>query len=302
MMYVMGLFDKATDAAAALRELKTAGYTDRNTGLMTRHHEGADESWWESIKDFFTGDGATDSPGIGRSYAGGPFAGSGSLKTNLLNLNVPEQQADAYAEGVRRGNVLVAAKVDDGDVDDASQIMDRHNLVNVNALGEHWKTQGWSQFDESLEPYDDDKLSEHRDYLGSDEGRQTLEEIEERLEVGKRRVERGHIRAYTHVTEQPVEESVELRQEEVLVDRKRVDRPATDADFNEREIDITETDEEAVVSKKAHVTEEVTLGKDVKINQEVIRDTLRKQEVEVERDDATTTGSTKTGATTGNRR
>ena len=298
MMYVMGLFRTASDAAAAIRELKTAGFTDRNTGLMSRRHEGQDESWWESIKDFFTGGDTADSPGIGRSYVGGPFSGSGSLLTKLKALNVPDEQAHAYAEGVRRGHTLIAAKVEDSDVDQVAEIMDRHHLVNVHALGEHWRSEGWSRFDESSEPYGHEKVREHRDYLGSDEGKQKLEEIEERLEVGKRRVERGHIRAYTHVTERPVEETVELRKEEVHVNRERVDRPATDADFTEREIEVTETDEEAVVSKKAHVTEEVTLDKDVKVNKEVIRDTLRKQEVEVETDEGVTTGGKTSGTKT----
>ena len=42
-----------------------------------------------------------------------------------------------------------------------------------------------------------------------------------------------------------------------------------------------------MVSKEARVTEEVTVGKDVHVKEETVRDTVRKQEVEVEREGTT---------------
>ena len=39
--------------------------------------------------------------------------------------------------------------------------------------------------------------------------------MEEELQVGKRAVKRGGVRVYSHVVEQPVEESIELREEHV---------------------------------------------------------------------------------------
>ena len=41
--------------------------------------------------------------------------------------------------------------------------------------------------------------------------------VEEDVSIGKREVERGHVRIYSQVTEQPVEESVRLREEKVTV-------------------------------------------------------------------------------------
>ena len=105
------------------------------------------------------------------------------------------------------------------------------------------------------------------------------------MSVGKREVERGGVRVRSYVVETPVEESVRLRDETINVERRRVDRPASDitADaFRERTIELTETDEEAVVAKTARVTEEVVISKDVTERTERVSDTVRRTEVDVE--------------------
>ena len=52
--------------------------------------------------------------------------------------------------------------------------------------------------------------------------------------------------------------------------------------FVDRTIEATETAEEAVVSKEARVTEEISLAKAVDSRTETVRDTVRHTEVEVE--------------------
>jgi stress response protein YsnF len=100
------------------------------------------------------------------------------------------------------------------------------------------------------------------------------------------------VRVRSYVREIPVEEQVSLRQERVTVERRPVDRPveAGDAVFEERTIEATERGEEAVVDKQAHVTEEIGVRKDVDTRTETVRDTVRKTEVEVEDERATTGG------------
>ena len=109
--------------------------------------------------------------------------------------------------------------------------------------------------------------------------------MEEELQVGKREVQRGGIRVYSHVVETPVEEEVRLREEHIRIQRNAVNRPASEADFTafkEGTVELTETAEEAVVSKQARVVEEVTVGKDVSERSQKVKDTLRHTEVEVE--------------------
>jgi uncharacterized protein (TIGR02271 family) len=109
--------------------------------------------------------------------------------------------------------------------------------------------------------------------------------IEEDLQVGTRQVQRGGVRLYTRVTERPVEETVRLRDETVHVERRPVDRPASEADLaavKEGTIEVTETDEEPVVRKQARVVEEVVVRKDVQEQTETVQDRVRRTEVDVE--------------------
>jgi hypothetical protein len=87
------------------------------------------------------------------------------------------------------------------------------------------------------------------------------------------------------MTETPVEETVNLREERINVERRPVDRPASEADFaafQEGTIELTEISEEAVIQKQARVVEEVEVGKQVGQRDETIRDTVRKTDVDVE--------------------
>ena len=109
--------------------------------------------------------------------------------------------------------------------------------------------------------------------------------VQEEIQVGTRQVERGGVRVYSHVTEQPVEREVHLRDERVMVERHPVDRPATERDlaaFQEGTIELTETHEEAIVSKQVRVVEEVVIEKDVREHTETVHDTVRRTEVDVE--------------------
>jgi stress response protein YsnF len=58
----------------------------------------------------------------------------------------------------------------------------------------------------------------------------------------------------------------------------------TDADFTDRTIEVTETDEEAVVGKTARVKEEVVVNKAATERVETVRETVRREDVEIDRD------------------
>ncbi len=111
--------------------------------------------------------------------------------------------------------------------------------------------------------------------------------VEEKLQVGKRKVEGGGIRVTSHVKKQPVEKEVMVRDETVNVDRRPADRPVTDADksaMRDKTYEVHEVDEEPVVNKEAHVTEEVRINKDVERHTETVKDTVRRTDVDVEKD------------------
>ncbi|HEY0659409.1 MAG TPA: DUF2382 domain-containing protein, partial [Pyrinomonadaceae bacterium] len=92
----------------------------------------------------------------------------------------------------------------------------------------------------------------------------------------------------SRVVEKPVEEHLRLRQERVIVNRHPVNRAVTDADltnFKQGDFEITERGEEAVVSKQARVVEEIEIGKQVEERDQVISDTVRRTDVEVDQID-----------------
>ena len=111
---------------------------------------------------------------------------------------------------------------------------------------------------------------------------------EEELQVGKRTVDRGTTKIRRYVVRKPVEESVTLRDETVSVERRR---PVTQGEagvpagaFEERTVEVHQTAEEPVVNKTARVAEEVVVHKDVTERTETVRDDVRREEVEVQKD------------------
>ena len=187
----------------------------------------------------------------------------------LTARGVPETEAQYYAEGLRRGGAVVLVDAADDRADRAVAIMERSPAMDL---------EGRTATDAALE----------REPAGKREvetGDVNIPVVEEELRVGTRQVRRGGVRLYTHVTEQPVEETVRLREEHVTVERHPVDRPATTADltaFQEGTIEVTENAEEAVISKQARVVEEVVVNTETTERTETVRDTVRRTEVEVE--------------------
>ena len=110
---------------------------------------------------------------------------------------------------------------------------------------------------------------------------------EESLRIGKRMAHGGRVRVRSYVVETPVEEEVRLREERVRVERRPADRPATGSEaelFRDRVIEAEESSEEAVVQKDVRVTGEVVVNKETTERTETIRDTVRRTEVDVDKD------------------
>ena len=114
-------------------------------------------------------------------------------------------------------------------------------------------------------------------------GEQVLSLSEEQLEVGKRTVDRGTTRVRRYVVEKPVEQNVTLQSERVTVERRQPIETAAPgaAAFEERVVEVRETAEEPVVAKTAHVVEEVVVGREVTERTETVKDTVRREEIDV---------------------
>lgn len=111
--------------------------------------------------------------------------------------------------------------------------------------------------------------------------------IEERLEVGKRPIETGKVRIRTRVEETPVSKTVEVRDENIDVERRNVNERIGDKEanamFKDRDVELTERSEKLVAGKEARVTEELVVSKETGSHKETVQDTVRHTEVDVDR-------------------
>jgi uncharacterized protein (TIGR02271 family) len=111
---------------------------------------------------------------------------------------------------------------------------------------------------------------------------------EEELTATKRAVERGQVRVEKNVIAEERTLEVPVTEERVHVERRVVDRPATEGDmvFEEGTIEVPVRGEEVELQKRVRVAEEVEIGKEAVARTERVAGTVRREEVRV--DDATT--------------
>ncbi|UEM22349.1 YsnF/AvaK domain-containing protein [Skermanella mucosa] len=300
---VVALYDSAAEAEGVTRDLSAAGFTGTETIDSSSIGSAGLSGAGASDPSLGAGSMAAGVPGItgaagmttGTGTAATPGTASGGILSRLRSAGVPEDDSHVYAEGVRRGGALVIARLADDNVERGLEIMSNHGAVDIDERGSRWRSEGWSRYDEDAGPYTGTGLTEAASSMRTSNtttgdrtaaGEETVIPIaEEEIAVGKRQVQGGGVRVRSYVVETPVEESVRLREESVHVERRAVDRPVdagADA-FRERTVNLTETSEEAVVSKTARITEEVVVGKDVTERTEHVSDTVRRTEVDVDR-------------------
>jgi uncharacterized protein (TIGR02271 family) len=272
------MFDSRSEAEAARDRLSATGAS--NVRIVDQ--QSADS-------------GSSDRSGTGDSHGGGFWE---SVKEAFM----PHEDRHAYEEGVRRGGYLVCATVEESQADQACSILEQ-GAVDFDGRQDTWRSEGWQGYEpgsDELRDGQSNRRSQQQQSFGGTSGKATqrtegnavAEEriplVEEELKVGKREVERGGARVRSYVEERPVQEQVNLREEHVSVERRPVDRPVESGDLSgsdllrEREIEMTETAEEAVVAKEARVREEVVLKKTAEERTETVEDTVRRTEVEID--------------------
>ncbi len=106
---------------------------------------------------------------------------------------------------------------------------------------------------------------------------------EEVLEVGKRTENRGTTRIHRFVVETPVEQQVTLQSERVIVERRRpVSDKVTGEILTEVTIEVVETEEVPTISKCMRLREEVVVRTERTHRVETVKETVRRDEVEIE--------------------
>lgn len=281
MKTVVGLYNSIAEANKVKTALTSKGFDSSDIEVIDQSNSSSAGTGY--------GTSAMGTSGTGTSGTGmGSGAGvGGKIKNFFESLTGHDEDSHrSYTEGVTGGGAMVAVTVDDAEANDVADLLQSYGARDIQGAGtSSYGTTGRG-------------LGSNTGYTaGATTGEQVIPIVAEELAVGKREVERGGVRVYSRVVSEPVRESVTLHEERVVVDRRPVDRPATDADFNTGAgvIEVTATGEEAVVGKRSRVIEEVLVGKEGSNRTEEISDTIRHTEVEVEQ---ATTG-VGAGSTTG---
>jgi stress response protein YsnF len=106
----------------------------------------------------------------------------------------------------------------------------------------------------------------------------------ETLNVGTRVVNQGTTRVRRFVIETPVEEKVPLRQERVIIERRRPIAVSSTGDtLTDKIIEMSDTAEVPVVWKSVELAEEVVVRREVNERVEAVRGVVRHDEVEIGR-------------------
>ncbi len=255
---VIGLFDSKAEAQAAMRELVAAGFAEENIDFSNRRFD-------ETTTSNTTASDTTSTGGVSGFF------------NSLFGDDTDE--ARHYTNAASDAEAILTIQTDSNErARQIAEILDRNGAVDVDERS----SQSQASYAQSRGATTQNTPTENRTATTGD---MKIPIIEEELEVGKREVQGGGVRVRSRVIEKPVEETLRLREEHVVVNRRPVNRDVTDADmsnFKEGDIEITERAEQAVVSKQARVVEEVEVGKQVSERDQVISDTVRRTDVEVE--------------------
>ncbi|EPE96260.1 general stress protein [Rhizobium grahamii] len=195
MRTITGLYDSYDDARAAVKALEDAGIPSDDISIVTNKANGVDVEGQGShaaegagtgagvgalaggAGGLLTGLGLMAIPGVGpvvaagwlvataAGAAAGAVAGGavGGIVGAMMNEGVPEEEANFYAEGVRRGGSLVTARVDESQVATAQAALNKTRSVDYATRRASYQEEGWTRFDERADPYTPGQIESERD-------------------------------------------------------------------------------------------------------------------------------------------
>jgi uncharacterized protein (TIGR02271 family) len=303
---IYAFFKDRSDALAAIADLKDAGFTSDQIGLAmaddpsltsseplrtdgvggpvdtnrasASHGKTDDRSAWDKIKDFFTGGHET--------YVGDEQAHESTYG------NISSERARYYNSGIAAGGAVLTVSAPATRLTEAREILEDHE-ADVRTSGfEETSGANWSGSSAGAA----EAANERRIQLRG-----------EMLRAVKQKVEKGEIRLRKDIVTENQTISVPVTREEVVVEQVSAGeaRPLSGTIGDEGEIRIPVSEERVSVVKEPVVTGEVRVQKRAVQDNQQVSDTVRHEEVRVEKQgsvdvndkmtDKTTTDKTKTG-------
>jgi uncharacterized protein (TIGR02271 family) len=240
---VVAVYDTEESANAALKSLTSSGY--RTDDISVIRSEGEAER--AGLRE----------PGLWQ---------------RLFGRDLDHPEAAVLGRSFKDGSVIVAVRVSELDAPKVVSLLDSHKPVDVMDRAKAYGLVGATP------------AVPKTPIPAKMAGEEMLRVAEEQLNVGKRTIEAGHTRVRRYVIEKPAEANITLHEEHAEVMRRAISDPAyvKDIDWSDKTIDVTETVEEAVVNKTAHITEEVVVRRQGSDRTQTVHETVRRQQIDVD--------------------
>lgn len=255
---VIAFFRNKNDAYSAINQLRDAGFTSSEIGLMagseyegtatTSTTRGKDhDSFWQKVKDFFTGDHDED-------Y---------DYRETSSDMNWTDDRADYYYQGINAGGALVS-------VTGTRREEARRILQNA---GGDLRESGF-------------ETAATTSRASADvEGDRRIQLRGEILRTYKDRVQRGEVRLRKDVITETKNVEVPVTREELVIERTPVSGQNTTGEIGkDEEIRVPLSEERVRTEKQPVVTDEVRVGKRAVQRTENVSDDVRHEELRVDKD------------------
>jgi uncharacterized protein (TIGR02271 family) len=291
---VIGVFESRHRAEQAMTDLRNAGFSEDQIGMVARDQsgkvvksKGSEETYADegAVTGLVAGAGAGALVGAG-ILAGvipviGPVLALGTLGTILVNAaggaaiaglagaligwGIPEEEAEYYEGEVKAGRFLVTVDAE-GREAEARSILHRHGGFDRS---------GWSAVRADRE----NTLAEGSFQM--EDGR-TIQLHEEHLTTQKQSEKTGDVRVRKEVRTEHKTVTVPVEREEVVIERRPASGRRTNGSVKSEEIRIPVKEERVTVGKETVVKEEVSVGKRKVHDTKTVAGDVKSEELVVE--------------------
>ena len=192
------LYNSQMEARTAVRDLEAAGLKNGDISIVASNADNLYDAKTKSYHDLDGKDdraeGAATGGGIGAAAGGaagllaglgliaipgvGPVVAAGWLVATLSgalaggatggvigafaqHAGLSKEDADLYAEGLRRGGAVVSARVGDADAARYQAVMDRSS-VKISDRADAYRKSGWTTYNPTARPYSVDEVVKER--------------------------------------------------------------------------------------------------------------------------------------------
>ncbi|QUG40091.1 YsnF/AvaK domain-containing protein [Psychrobacillus sp. INOP01] len=251
----IGSFRTEQEVLDKINELKLEGYVENDIYVVTNDKDSLSMVRGQTDVDLSTVEGNW----LDKFMAF--MSGDEPVRAAFLNMGFSDEESDRYYGEVKSGSILLYVDKEYGTIYDG----------NDRDLGANQTLTNFSTTD----TFNDGQTQEERMRLH-----------EERLSIDKEQQQAGEVNVEKHIVDSQERVEVPVEREEVYIERRAVDETAAGDIVDDGEkIHIPVMEERVEVTKRPVVSEEIVVGKKKVTDTELINETVRREEADIQRTD-----------------